>query len=198
MYIGQKNNFIVIYKPLLIFFACFVSINTAYADCTKVDTTLEAIKCLEERITQLSNASSSAKVSLEKEILSLDKDVTKLNGQVTSNNDALSKNISVIGTKVNKNNSTQSKKISTQGKKISSLTSKVNSRKVAVVNCKVIKGSCGTGMFNRPTYYFDRVNYSCPSSRPVLKQFKFARCGAINTANEGLVIYATCCGLALK
>lgn len=68
---------------------------------------------------------------------------------------------------------------------------------IRVGNCQSTVGACGEGMFHQPTYYLDRVEFSCPGERPILKEFRFKRCGAINQSSEGLQLVATCCALAL-
>jgi DNA anti-recombination protein RmuC len=66
-------------------------------------------------------------------------------------------------------------------------------KKIQVGNCQRIDGPCGFGMFREPTFYFDRVAYSCPDTRQILKTLQFRRCGELGTSNEGLLIRATCC-----
>ena len=68
---------------------------------------------------------------------------------------------------------------------------------VRVRSCLTIDGPCGDGMFNQPTYYFDRVKFSCPEERPILRGIKFERCGNKGTSDEGLLLVATCCALSL-
>jgi len=64
--------------------------------------------------------------------------------------------------------------------------------------CKTFTGNCGNGMFNQPTYYFDRVSYSCPTDYPMLKSFSYIRCGKTSTPDEGLAVKAVCCKVKVK
>ena len=59
--------------------------------------------------------------------------------------------------------------------------------------CEQVDGPCGNGMYQKPTYYFDRVSFECPESHPMLSGFRFLRCGTTGTENEGLRVRATCC-----
>jgi hypothetical protein len=70
-----------------------------------------------------------------------------------------------------------------------------NSSTLRVGSCVELQGSCGTGMFKQPTYYFDRVSFGCPTNKPLLNKFRFTRCGNINSESEGLAVVATCCAL---
>ncbi len=67
-----------------------------------------------------------------------------------------------------------------------------------VLECKKIRGKCGNGMYNKKTFYFDRVGFQCPDASPFLKSFKFERCGKRYSDNEGLLIYAQCCQIVVK
>jgi hypothetical protein len=62
-----------------------------------------------------------------------------------------------------------------------------------VTECREVVGPCGEGMFNMPTYFFDRVRFTCPEEAPILNGLRFDRCGQRDTPNEGLSITATCC-----
>lgn len=66
---------------------------------------------------------------------------------------------------------------------------------VQIADCKRVDGPCGIGMFNQPTYFFDRVSGYCPSDHPIMNGFGFFRCGAIATADEGLALAMNCCAL---
>jgi len=129
MYIGQKNRFRVIYKSVFLLLIGIVSVQTVYADCTKVDTTLEAIKCLEEKFNKLSTNIVSSKISVDKEIFSLDKEVSRVNDKVKSNNVSLNKTITNLDKKVNSGNVSL-------GKNISSLKNQVNTHSRNVSNLK--------------------------------------------------------------
>ena len=71
--------------------------------------------------------------------------------------------------------------------------SEIDSTKEALGSCAIYHGACGEGMYGQPTYYLDRVSGNCPVTQPILNGFKFARCGAIDTPNEGLMLVMTCC-----
>jgi hypothetical protein len=62
-------------------------------------------------------------------------------------------------------------------------------------DCKVVNGGCGTGTYNQPTFYLDRVGGNCPSDHPILNGFAFFRCGPLATVDEGLALAMTCCAL---
>lgn len=68
---------------------------------------------------------------------------------------------------------------------------------IRIGNCRRVEGSCGSGTYNRPTYYLDRVEFSCPSERPLLSEIRFKRCGPIGQSDEGLLLSASCCALSL-
>ena len=59
--------------------------------------------------------------------------------------------------------------------------------------CETVDGPCGNGMFQQPTYFFDRVSFDCPASHPMLSGFRYQRCGTLGSATEGLRVRATCC-----
>ena len=70
-----------------------------------------------------------------------------------------------------------------------------NIASLKIGNCQVVTGPCGTGMFQKPTYYFDRVKFSCPDDRPIMNTVRFKRCGEIGQNQEGLQIISNCCAL---
>ncbi len=62
-------------------------------------------------------------------------------------------------------------------------------------DCMSVAGACGSGTYNQPTFYLDRVGGTCPADHPVFNGFKFMRCGTLGTATEGLSLQMTCCAL---
>ena len=68
--------------------------------------------------------------------------------------------------------------------------------RIRVGSCEEIDGQCGVGMHNKPTYYFDRVRFSCPDNRPLLRGIHFERCEQ-GTPEEGLLVQGKCCSLSL-
>jgi len=63
---------------------------------------------------------------------------------------------------------------------------------IRIDNCGKVEGKCGEDLDNHPLYYLDRVGFSCPNDRPILKTFGYTRCG---DRALGLKIVATCCSL---
>ncbi len=92
-------------------------------------------------------------------------------------------------------NETKSLRAGVDGLKKSQQSTTQRLNRVSIGNCKKIKGKCGAGMYNKPTYYLDRVRFSCPSQQPLLRSLRFLRCGKIKTKDEGLLVEATCCAL---
>ena len=74
------------------------------------------------------------------------------------------------------------------------ITDKTNS--LYIGECRLVNGDCGAGMFNQPTFFLDRVSFSCPNEAPIMVGFRFARCGELGTDDEGLQIVSKCCNLA--
>ena len=68
---------------------------------------------------------------------------------------------------------------------------------ITVGSCQHIDGPCGYGMYNKPTFFLDRVKFSCPDIKPILAGVRFKRCGPIEQSDEGLLLAATCCALSL-
>ena len=66
----------------------------------------------------------------------------------------------------------------------------------AVTGCVNVDGPCGTGTYNQPTMYLDRVGGTCPLATPVMNGWSFSRCGVLDTPAEGLLIRMRCCALA--
>ncbi len=64
-----------------------------------------------------------------------------------------------------------------------------------VGDCMSVEGTCGSGTYNEPDYFLDRVGGTCPTDHPVFNGFKFFRCGDLGTATEGLALRMTCCAL---
>jgi hypothetical protein len=64
-----------------------------------------------------------------------------------------------------------------------------------VSDCKTVDSACGSGTYNQPTYFLDRVGGTCPADHPVFNGFKFLRCGTLGSATEGLALRMTCCAL---
>lgn len=81
-----------------------------------------------------------------------------------------------------------------EGKAASAFASSTHTH--AVTGCVAVQGACGTGTFNQPTYYLDRVGGTCPEATPVLRGISLARCGALGTPEEGLALRMTCCAIA--
>jgi hypothetical protein len=63
---------------------------------------------------------------------------------------------------------------------------------IRIDNCGKVEGKCGEDLDDHPLYYLDRVGFSCPNDRPILKTFGYTRCG---DRALGLKIVATCCSL---
>lgn len=72
-----------------------------------------------------------------------------------------------------------------------------NVSQIRVGRCQLIDGQCGIGTYKQPTFYLDRVRFSCPEGHPILSGVRFKRCGAIDTKDEGLLLVATCCALSM-
>lgn len=66
---------------------------------------------------------------------------------------------------------------------------------MSIGDCMSVQGSCGSGTYNQPTYFLDRVGGNCPTDHPVFNGFKFMRCGDLGTADEGLAFVMNCCAL---
>ena len=64
-----------------------------------------------------------------------------------------------------------------------------------LTRCSVVEGVCGLGTFNQPTFFLDRVRFLCPEARPVMRGFRYGRCGELGTRGEGMHIVATCCAI---
>ena len=65
-----------------------------------------------------------------------------------------------------------------------------------VTGCVTVDGPCGNGTYGQPTLYLDRVGMDCPAATPLMRGWRFARCGVLDTGDEGLLIRATCCAIA--
>ncbi len=73
----------------------------------------------------------------------------------------------------------------------------VSASQITIGNCLPINGRCGHGTYKQPTFYLDRVEFYCPTNRPILKGISFKRCGPIGQRKEGLQLAAKCCALSL-
>lgn len=78
----------------------------------------------------------------------------------------------------------------------STLTNTIN--RIRVNSCTDVRGPCGKGIYEQALSYLDRVSFSCPNDRPILKSWRFRRCGKLETPDEGLFVHATCCSLIKK
>ena len=69
---------------------------------------------------------------------------------------------------------------------------------VTMWDCTEYVGACGEGLYQQPTYYLDRVRFTCQPEHPVMQAVRFERCGEFNTPAEGLRLIGTCCALSVN
>ncbi|CZF81746.1 hypothetical protein GCE9029_02803 [Grimontia celer] len=174
-----------------------ISIITGALFIGKLDGRLEAIekdkdwqsivKLREEQVESMNKDAENIKTRFNKIKMEADEKIKLIGAEILSINKLVSEGKLDINelVKISKKN------IGISGEKILNEIS----GELKVGRCEDIRGKCGTGMFRQPTYYFDRVVFSCPDSKPIMSEFRFSRCGAINSANEGLQVIAKCCSL---